>query len=119
MSFLSYRFIKGDLPNKPTEPHTSYTQRRGAYAIEVGRASVLPKVPITDRGQHLQVERQVLGLSQVAAVAAGTVSVAGEVSRTSQETCGTAKLESWVVKALSSYMGGGLTHISVQVESLS
>ena len=47
VAFHSARVIRGDLPKKPTEAHTGYTQRAGAYVIEVRRDNVGGKVMVT------------------------------------------------------------------------
>lgn len=57
VSFSNARFIRGELSNQLIESHEGYTQRRGAYAIEVSRMSILLKVPVTGnthrwRGGH-------------------------------------------------------------------
>lgn len=47
VSFRNAGFTRGDLLDKPTEPHAGYTQRRGAYAIEASRVNIQCKVPFT------------------------------------------------------------------------
>ena len=68
LSFHSALHIRGDLPNKPIESHTGYTQRGGAYTTGTRRVIIRHEVP--SHWRRPQMKGWVLVSSQAAAVVA-------------------------------------------------
>lgn len=118
MSFHTARLIRGNLPSKPIESQAGYVQREAAYVIEVSRVNVWHEVLVPAgsvsryRGRCGSQARQ---LQWWYAFGVG--------ERDSSVAHGTARLEHWVVRVLSSFVPPGMeegpTCIVVQMESLS
>lgn len=103
MSFHNAGLIRGNLPCKPTESQAGYIQREGAYAIEVSRVSVWHEVLVSGGGVSRCRGRcgsQARQLQWWYAFGVG--------ERDSSVAHGTARLEHWLVRVLSSFVPAGV-----------
>ena len=98
-SFHEARLPRRDLPNKPEESHTFYTQSGGAYSIEASRTTSWAKSQVS---ATICRWRSGVGLKP-GGCSGGTCPVEWKSSRALRVTCGTATLTSGVARALNSY----------------
>ena len=101
VSFNKAQFVRGELSSKSKESHEGYTQRGGAYAIEVSRVSILLKVPVTGGTHRWRSGHQ----SQVRWLQGRQASSGVEVCQGFEHDPWnrTVKLKYWVARVLSSY----------------